>query len=187
MRTWLSFHDLQVPGVVLLLAPVGQLLPAVGRVGPDHLEPWHEKPQSAQELARANRVMHIGRGDVARDGRAQRIDQQMSFASLHTCVRVVAANVGRLLDGLHTLAVHDGGTWVGVATDALTLCSMQRGTEQMPETLEAEAPELVEHRLPRREVGREVAPRHPGTAGAQHVEDGVEDATQRMRARPAAL
>jgi len=36
-----------------------------------------------------------------------------------------------------------------------------------------------------RNAGWEIAPRHPGTAGAQHVEDGVEDATQWVGARSA--
>src|SRR5579872_3537436 len=42
---------------------------------------------------------------------------------------------------------------------------------------------MVVHRLPSGEIGGEIPPR---TAGAQHVEDGVEDATQGMLAWSAA-
>src|SRR5262249_47640151 len=55
--------------------------------------------------------------------------------------------------------------------------------EQMAGTVEAETPEVVEHRLPGREVGGEIT---PGAARAQHIEDGVEDATQRVGARSTA-
>src|SRR5690348_1371499 len=59
-----SFHDLQVPAIALLPAPLRQLLPAVGRVCPDLLEPWHEQGESSEELASASGVGHIGRGNV---------------------------------------------------------------------------------------------------------------------------
>src|SRR5262249_41428532 len=48
--------------------------------------------------------------------------------------------------------------------------------------LAAELPEMVVHRLPGREIGGEIV---PWTAGAQHLEDGVEDAAQRVNARSA--
>src|SRR5258708_7233116 len=82
----------------------------------------------------------------------------------HVCV--VAANVGRLLDGLHTLAVHDGGTRVRVTAHPLALGAMQSRIQQVPCAAQAEAPEMVVHRLPRWEVGWQIT---PGTARAQHV------------------
>src|SRR5260221_5552368 len=178
-RAWPAFDDLQVPAVALLFAPVSQLLAAVRGIGPDLFEPGHEKRQSAQELARADRVMNIGGGDVARDGQAQRVDQEMPLPAFHTFVGVVAADSCRFLNGLHTLAVHDGGTWVWIPAHALPLSSMQGGLEKMPGAFEAERSEMVEHRLPGREVAREVA---PGTPGAHHIEDSVEDAVQRVGA-----
>src|SRR5258707_2014443 len=45
MGAWLALHDLQLPAG-LLLAPVGQLLPTVRRIGPDLLEPGHQRGQS---------------------------------------------------------------------------------------------------------------------------------------------
>ena len=69
-----------------------------------------------------------------------------------------------------------------MATDALPLGAMQRSIEQMPFALQAESPEVVDGRPPRREIPWEVAPR---TAAPHHVEDGVEDAAKRVRARSA--
>src|SRR5258707_8717364 len=63
---------------------------------------------------------------------------------------------------------------------ALAFGSMQGRIQQMPGTVEAETPEVVEHRLPGREVGGEIA---PGAARAQHIEDGVEDTAQAVAAQ----
>jgi hypothetical protein len=106
--------------------------------------------------------MHIGGGDVVGDGQTQGIDQQMPFTPRHTLVRVVAANACRFLDGLHALAVQDGRTRVRMAADALTFGSMQGGIEEMPDALEAKAPDMIRHRLPRREVGGQIPPRAAG-------------------------
>jgi len=85
------------------------------------------------------------------------------------------ADAGRLLDRLHTLAVHDGPARVGIPSDTLTLGAMKRHIEQVPGAVEAEASAMGEPPLPGREAGGEIA---PGAASAQHVEDGVEDAPQ---------
>jgi hypothetical protein len=62
------------------------------------------------------------------------------------------------------------------------LGSVQDTVQAEPEACEAPAPKMVEHRLPGRKVGGQIAPR---AAGAHHIEDGVEDAAQRTRARSA--
>jgi hypothetical protein len=96
----------------------------------------------------------------------------MTFAPLHALVGVMAADACRFFDGLHTLAVHYRRTRFRVAAYALALRAMEGRIEQVPDAFEAEAPEMVEHRLPGREIGREIAPR---AAGAQDIEDSVED------------
>src|SRR5260370_38885684 len=63
---------------------------------------------------------------------------------------------------------------------ALAFGSMQGCIQVMPGHVEAETPEVVEHRLPGREVGGEIA---PGAARAQHIEDGVEDTAQAVAAQ----
>ena len=52
---------------------------------------------------------------------------------------------------------------------------VKRPQQERPGSLETQAPEMIEDRLPRREIGWEVAPR---TAGAQHVEDRIENGTR---------
>src|SRR5690348_5908091 len=69
-----------------------------------------------------------------------------------------------------------------MATNPLALRSMQRCVQQMPDASQAKATKMVEDRLPRWIVARQVA---PSTATAHDVEDGVEDASQRMGARSA--
>src|SRR5579859_1110379 len=70
-----------------------------------------------------------------------------------------------------------------MAADALPFCPMQGRVQPMPDAFQAELAKMIEHRLPGREVGGEVT---PGAAGTQDVEDGVQDAPQRVRARSAA-
>src|SRR5260370_6431347 len=89
----------------------------------------------------------------------------MPFAPLDTLVCVIPADLGRLLDGLHTLAVQDGGTWVRGATYAHSLSTMYSSIEQVPGALETEVPEVVEHRLPGGKVaGRQRQGQAVGTA-----------------------
>src|SRR5262249_4124475 len=92
VRARLPCHDLEIPALALLLAPLRQFLAAIGGICPDLREAWDEEREPAQELARADRVMDIGRGDIAGNGQAQGIDQQMPFPALHALVRVVAAD-----------------------------------------------------------------------------------------------
>ena len=75
-------------------------------------------------------------------------------------------------------------TRVRIPADALPFGPVQGSIQRMQGVLSAELPEVVVHRLPGRDVTGEIS---PGAAGAQHVEDGGEDAAQWVRARSAAL
>jgi hypothetical protein len=96
--------------------------------------------------------MYVRRGDIASDGQAQGIDQQMPFLPLDTLVRIVATDPSGLLDGLHTLTVNNGRARVSSPAEALTLSPMQGHIKQMLPAGEAKAAEMVEHRLPGRAV-----------------------------------
>ncbi len=179
------FDDLKAPTAALLFAlsaPVGRPCAAIGSVCPDLLEPRHEVRETSQESASALRVRHICGRDVPGDGRAQRIDQEVALPAFDELAAVKAADGPRFLDGLHALAVHDGRTRVGVPANALALGAMQHRVESVQGILDAKLPEVIEHRLPRWEIDREIAPL---TTGAQDVEDCVENTTQWMGARPA--
>lgn len=81
-----------------------------------------------------------------------------------------------LLNRLHALAIHDRRAWVGMAAHTFAFGAMHSRVEQMPCASQTETPEVIEDRLPRREVARQVA---PGAATAYDIEDGVENAPQR--------
>jgi hypothetical protein len=173
------FHDLQIPALTLLQALVSQLLAPIGGVRPNLLEPRHEVRETTQQLAGTDRVMDIGERDVPGDGQAQGVDQQVSLAALDELAAVIAADAPRFLDRLDALAVHDGRARIGMSSDALALGAVQGRIERVQGVLAAELPEMVVHRLPGREIRGELAPR---AAGAQHVEDGVEDTAKRVHA-----
>src|SRR5215469_2593389 len=106
----------------------------------------------------------------------------MALPALDAFVGVEAADAGRFLDCLHALAVHDRGARIGMATQPLQLGTMQGIVEKMPDASHPEAPKVIKDRLPRREVGREVA---PGAARAQDIENRIQDAARWMRTRSA--
>lgn len=81
---------------------------------------------------RADRVMRVGRCDVAGDEQAQGIGQRMPLLALHALMRVVFVDASGLLDSHHTLTVHNGPIGVGVPTHALALGRVKRGVEQAP-------------------------------------------------------
>lgn len=183
LRAWCALHDPQLPAVTPQLAPLRQLLAALGGVRPGLPEARDEGRETAEEVARVDGGMAIGGGNVTGDGQAQRVDHEVPFATIDALVAVIAARASGLLDNFHTLTVHDRRTRVLVAAHPLALGSKQGGIESVPDLGEAQAPEMVKHCLPRREVGGQLA---SGAAGAQHVEDGVEDAAQGMTSGSAA-
>jgi hypothetical protein len=124
--------------------------------------------------------MYIRRVNVDNTGKTQGFDQEELLPAVHLLVGVVAAAASGLLYRLHPWTVHDGGTWLGVATNARPLSATHGRTQQMPEPSEVEATEMVEHGLPGRVVGRKTS---PGIPGPYDIEDGVDDASQRARAR----
>jgi hypothetical protein len=93
MGPWLALHNLEVP-TAMLLAPVGQVLASVVRIGQDFLEPRHEWREPRQELAGARWVRQVGRGDVDGHVQTEGIDQEMSFTTLDTFMSVVSADAG---------------------------------------------------------------------------------------------
>jgi hypothetical protein len=109
-------------------------------------------PQPIPEW-RARLSCHGGRrGERDGNRQAQGIDQQMALTPLHLLVGVVAADAGRFLDSLRTLAVHDRRAWVRVAADAFALGTMQGAVEQVPRASQAKAANMVGGRL----LGREL-------------------------------
>jgi hypothetical protein len=103
------------------------------------------------------------------------INEDVALASFHVLMGVVAPDACGLLDGFHALAVHDGGTGMGILPDPATFSCTQLAPEMSPEARATKLSKVVIHRLPRREVGGQVT---PGTAGAQQIEERIEDGAQ---------
>ncbi len=154
----------------------------IGSVSPDRLQPRDELLQSGQQPTGAPAVVHVGASDKDRDRRASCIEQQKAFAPLHILVGVVPTDAGRLLDSLHTLTVHGGDAQIRTVAYAPVFGAMHCSVEQMPDPTEAKATKVVEHRLPGREILGEIA---PSAAATHDVEDGVENAAQRVDLRSA--
>ena len=184
VRAGLALRDLELPTATLLSARLRQLLASGGGVRPDLLEPRHKASKAAEESAGTNGIVHVGRDHMPSDGQGQRVDQQMPLPAFDELAAIVAADAARLLNGLDALAISDRRARIGLATRALAIGAMQGRIERMRGVRAAELPEVVIHWLPSKEIAGEIAPR---TAGAQRIEDGVEDATQGVRVRSAAL
>jgi hypothetical protein len=159
----LALHNLQLPAVPLLSAPVGQLLATVGGVSPDLLEPRHTEREARYKFARTGGVREVGGGDVDGNRQPEGIDEQMAFAPFNLCAAVVAADAGGVFDRLHALRIHDRGARVRLPAHTFPLGRMQGTVEAEPEALDVPAPKMVEDRLPGGEVGGQIA---PGAAGA---------------------
>jgi hypothetical protein len=95
----------------------------------------------------------------------------MAFAPFDTFVGIVSADATRLLNGFHTLCVHNGRARIRIPTDAPALGLPQRPVDKGPKTCAAKLAMMIIDRLPRREIAGEVAPR---TAGTQQVKERIE-------------
>jgi len=96
-------------------------------------------------------------------------------------MRVIAPDTTGLPDGFHTLRVHDGCAWMRIPADPASFGLVQRPLETGPQARAAKLPPGVVHRLPRREIARQVAPR---AARAQQIKEGIEDRAERVAPEP---
>lgn len=102
-------------------------------------------------------------------------DEDVVLAPFHVLMDVKPTDACGLLDGLHALAAHDGGTGMGILAHPATFSCSQLAPEMGPEARATKLPKVIVHRLPRWEVGGQIA---PGTAGTQKIEERTENAAQ---------
>jgi hypothetical protein len=107
----------------------------------------------------------------------------MPFPAFDLFATVVALDEARFLRGFHALAIHDRRRGLGITPSPPADRASQGLMDPLPDPLQAPPAECRIHRWPRRILAREIA---PGTAGAQHVEDGVDQEPERPAAGPAA-
>src|SRR5262245_27561532 len=107
----------------------------------------------------------------------------MPFPAFDLFASIVAFDTARLFRGFHTLAVHDRCRGVGVATSPQAYSAAQRLMNPLPDAVQMPLAPCRIRGLPRRILPWE---RAPGTAGAQHVEEGVDEQPQGPGTRSAA-
>jgi hypothetical protein len=119
----------------------------------------------------------ISRGDVDRERKAKRINEDVALRAFHVLVRIKAADPGGFLNGLDALRIHDRRTRLRVLSNPFAFGTPQSREQSKPGAFEAQTAKVIKHGLPGREVAWQVP---PGAAGTQDVEDRVEDSSQRM-------
>jgi hypothetical protein len=121
--------------------------------------------------------------DRHRQQQPERVHQHMAFPPLDLFASVIAFDATGFFRGLDTLAVHDRRRGVGVAARPEAHRAAQRLVDALPHPAQAPLAKGRIGRLPWRILAREIA---PGTAGAQDVEQRVDEQPQWPGAGPAA-
>jgi hypothetical protein len=165
------------------VTPSRQRLPTIRAIGPDELQTRHPGFEPGQEPACALLIGGIGGRDLSREEEPQRIHQQMPFPALAQFAAVIALDEPRCFRGFHTLAGHDRRRGFGITSSLQADATSQGFVDPLPDPLQAPPAERRLHRLPGGTLSREVA---PCTAGAQDVEDRVDEPPWRPAAGPAA-
>ena len=75
-------------------------------------------------------VLYISRSDVNRDRKPQSVHQEVPLTPFDGLVGIVAAWVGRFLDGLDALAIYDGRRGIGGSAHPLA-CRFTKGSKSL--------------------------------------------------------
>jgi hypothetical protein len=169
----LPFDHFKVP-TTLGLAPGGQFLASVRSIGPDLFQTREHWGKPGKQTPSPFSIVQISGSDIHSQEKTECIHENMAFAAFHALVRIKPTDPGGFLHRFDALRINDRRTRLGVSPNSFTFSFPQRCKQAKPDALEAQAPEMVEHGLPRRKVNWQIP---PGTAGAQHVEDGIENNT----------
>src|SRR6266852_825121 len=151
--------------------PHRQIVTPIRTVRPDQLQTGETLFRLAQNLLGSILILDIGRVHYYRDEQPQSVHHQMTLAAGDFLAGVVAATDAAFA-ALDTLAVHNARGRLGPSAGLLADAAMQSRLQLFPDAGPAPAVVLGRHRPPRGEIVRQHAPL---TAGAQDVEDGVED------------
>jgi hypothetical protein len=160
------------------LAGVGDQSAGVAAVGEHRGDRRHGEPQPLEHPGAAVAVLHAGGGDQHHQQQPEGVGHDVTFPPVDPFPGVIAAT--GTPDGvraLDRLGVHDPGRDHRVATVSVAQLLTQRVVDAVHGAVVAPALEIPVHRLPRRQVVGQLPPR---AAGAQHVEDRVDDLAPRV-------
>ena len=134
-----------------------------------------------EQQRHARAVLDIGSVHFGAQHKAPSIDQDMAFAAIDALGAIVATDAADP-SRAYGLAVDNAGGGVGVAPDGDAELLTQDSVQVFPGAIETPHTEIVIRSLPGCELVRE---QPPSAATPYHVEDAVQDLTERMQARPA--
>ena len=168
----LALDDLEPQ--TLLCCGTGSGLPLVAAIGEDQAEPGEAPAQPAADQRQPIAILDVGGVDDDHQQQAQGVDQNVALAAVDLLAGVIASGPAGF-GGPHALAVDDASGRRGLPAGLLARRHDQLGVQYLPGSILPPAPEIAEHRaLGRQLLGQEV----PGAAGAQQIEDGVQDLAQ---------
>jgi hypothetical protein len=114
------------------------------------------------------------------DHQTFRVYQQVPLPAAHLLATIEAPLLTADAGCLHRLAVHDARARLGVPAEFLPQLPPHRPVHLLPGSIYPPRPEVVKHRLPRRELAREHAPR---ATALQDIQDCVKDLARAVDAR----
>src|SRR5215208_1057343 len=168
----LALDDLEPQ--TLLCCGTGSGLPLIAAIGEDQAEPGEAPAQPAADQRQPIAILDVGGVDDDHQQQAQGVDQNVALAAVDLLAGVIASGAAGF-GGPHALAVDDASGRRGLPAGLLARRHDQLGVQYLPGSVLPPAPEIAEHRaLGRQLLGQEV----PGAAGAQQIEDGVQDLAQ---------
>src|SRR5215213_3839751 len=168
----LALDDLEPQ--TLLCCSAGRGLALVAAIGEDQAEPGEAPAQPAADQRQPIAILDVGGVDDDHQQQAQGVDQNVALAAVDLLAGVIASGPAGF-GGPHALAVDDASGRRGLPAGPLARRHDQLGVQYLPGSILPPAPEIAEHRaLGRQLLGQEV----PGAAGAQQIEDGVQDLAQ---------
>lgn len=168
----LALDDLEPQ--TLLCCGTGSGLPLIAAIGEDQAEPGEAPAQPAADQRQPIAILDVGGVDDDHQQQAQGVDQNVALAAVDLLAGVIAFGPAGF-GGPHALAVDDASGRRGLPAGLLARRHDQLGVQDLPGSILPPAPEIAEHRaLGRQLLGQEV----PGAAGAQQIEDGVQDLAQ---------
>lgn len=118
-------------------------------------------------------VLIVGRTDDHFEQVADRVDQDVAFASADLLAGVITAFTARL-SRFHTLAVQNGRRWFRFASLTTSFLLTQRFIDLLPGAVQAPFPIIIVDATKRRILTEQVLPL---ATRAHQVEDGVDDRT----------
>jgi hypothetical protein len=129
---------------------------------------------------KSNTIHDIGCMHFGFEDETLRVHQQMTFAPCDFLACVIATRATQT-DGFDTLAVNDACTGLSFTSHLFTHLHAQCCMKSFPEAIFIPQTKVVIHGFLRRQI---VGKQTPSASASQQIENGIDDLTVAMEARP---